>query len=557
MSILSRLSTKLFISFSVAVAGIILIATSGTVALNRTVAVSQAVKEQKFNLAILIEKSAATSTAIINFLEISAAQSTDEGINKAAKLKESLDKDLADALVLAKNEKLIAGLKELQDLATKVMETGSAKVRMVIDQDFAGISAATKTFADTTEDFSSKLAHLQELSRKDLESSLEDLIVESRQSLYAALVAALILVPLTLFLSIWVYRATVRPINKAIDITNAFANGDLNRDSTIKGSIEFGRLGTALNDMAQQLHQNHIQLVDNRKAVELRVRVQSEILDMISESAEQVASLSKQCSHSSDYLLRNLDGQISSLGEANVLISDVSSQSVVNADMAMEAAGITLEARQAAENGDEKMVKMVAAMKNINHSSKEILQILDVLQDIAEQTNLLALNATIEAARAGETGKGFAIVAQEVKGLALRSSQAVKETADLLQKSAQTVEDGGQIAEQTAVELNKIMQTVGRVNTIAEQIVDRSKKQAQGIESVSSCLANISHDTGKMTETSKKNKDDTEELAESASQLVVQLKLKMHEAENKYGSTMHAIAAASEDPSLWTEKSRA
>jgi methyl-accepting chemotaxis protein len=552
---LSRISTKLFLSFSVAVAGIILIAASGTIALNRTVSVSQAVKEQKFNLAILVEKTATASAALVNNLEISAAQSTDEGIGKAAKLKESLDKYMTDALALADNETLVAGLMELQSIATKVMETGSTKVRMVIDQDFSGISSATKDFAATTEAFGSKLGHVQELSRRDLQTSLEELIVESRQSALAAMVAALVLVPLTIVLSVWVYRATVRPINKAIDITRTFANGDFDQDSSIKGSLEFGRLGEALGGMAQQLHQNQAQLLDNQKTVELQVRVQSEILDMIGESAEEVASLSHRCSQSSDFLLQKLGGQIGSLNEVNAMISDVSSQSTANADTAMEAAGITLEARQAAEIGNEKMAAMVKAMGNIHRSSREILQILDVLQDIAEQTNLLALNATIEAARAGETGKGFAVVAQEVKSLALRSSEAVKETAALLQKSAQTVEDGGKIAEQTAAELGKIMQTVDRVNTIAGQIADRSKEQAQDIENVSSRLTGIHQDTGHMTDISTNNKNDTEALADNASQLVTQLKLKMQEAEDKFGS-MHIDKATGEDPTLWSEASK-
>jgi methyl-accepting chemotaxis protein len=555
MSGLSRISTKLFLSFSVAVAGIILIAASGTIALNRTVSVSQAVKEQKFNLAILVEKTATASAAIVNYLEISAAQSTDEGLSKAVKLKESLDKYMSDALALANNEMLVADLKELQDLAAKVMETGSAKVKVVIDQDFAGISSATKAFAATTEAFSNKLGHVQELSRRDLEISLEGLIAESRQSALAAMAAALVLVPLTLTLSVWVYRATVRPINKAINITNDFAHGDFSIDSSIKGSVEFGRLGEALGGMAQQLHQNQAQLIDNRKTVELRVRVQSEILDMIGESAEQVASLSHRCSQTSDSLLTKLGGQIDSLDEVIALISDVSSQSTANADTAMEAAGITLEARQAAENGNDKMATMVVAMGDIHRSSQEILQILDVLQDIAEQTNLLALNATIEAARAGETGKGFAVVAQEVKSLALRSSEAVKETAALLQKSAQTVDHGGQIAEQTATELGKIMVTVDRVSTIAGQIADRSKEQAQGIENVSSRLTRIHQDTGNMAEVSTQNKNDTGILADSTSHLETQLRLKMQEADDKFGS-LHTMTTEVKDSSLWTEKSQ-
>jgi methyl-accepting chemotaxis protein len=351
----------------------------------------------------------------------------------------------------------------------------------------------------------------------------------------------LVLVPLTIALSVWVYLATVRPIHSAMSITRAVASGDFSQDIHIKGSLEFVRLGEALHGMVDQLDANRQQLLENRKAAELRVRVQSEIIEMIGESAENVASLSKRCSQSSDFLLENLNRQSTSLDEVNEMISAVSSQSTANAERATEAVDITMDARRAAESGNRKMDDMVQAMESIGQSSQEILKILDVLQDIAEQTNLLALNATIEAARAGEAGKGFAVVAQEVKGLASRSSQAVKETSGLLEKSAGDVDNGSRIAQQTAAELAQIVGTVDRVTTIANQIADRSKEQAQGIESVSMRLADIHQETGQMTAMSAQNKGDTAGLAENAGQLVTQLRLKLEETEKKFGAVKSVI----------------
>ncbi len=541
MPFLGRLSAKLFVSFSIAIAGLVVIATIGNIALNRTVTVSQEVKEKKFNLAILVEKFASTSTSIINSIEVSAAQSTEEGLAEAIETKMILDSQLQQALALAENGQLAGRLQELQEMAEKVMALGTARVKVVIDQDFAAISTATTAFTAQTEAFRKQLRQVQETSRNDLESSLEGLISGSRQSALIALVTALVLVPLTIALSVWVYSATVRPIHSAMSITRAVASGDFAQDIRIKGSLEFVRLGEALRGMVDQLDANRQQLLENRKAAELRVRVQSEIIEMIGESAENVASLSRRCSQSSDFLLENLNRQSTSLDEVNEMISAVSSQSTANADRATEAVDITMDARRAAESGNRKMDDMVQAMESIGQSSQEILKILDVLQDIAEQTNLLALNATIEAARAGEAGKGFAVVAQEVKGLASRSSQAVKETSGLLEKSAGDVDNGSRIAQQTAAELAQIVGTVDRVTTIANQIADRSKEQAQGIESVSMRLADIHQETGQMTAMSSQNKDDTASMAENAGQLVTQLHLKVEETEKKFGAVKSII----------------
>ncbi|MEE4137281.1 MAG: hypothetical protein V2I32_14480, partial [Desulforhopalus sp.] len=212
MPFLGRLSAKLFVSFSIAIAGLVVIATIGNIALNRTVTVSQEVKEKKFSLAILVEKFASTSTSIINSIEVSAAQSTEEGLDEAIETKKLLDSQLQEALALAENGPLAERLQELQKMAEKVMVLGTARVKVVIDQDFAAMSAATTAFTAQTEAFRKQLRQVQETSRHDLESSLESLISGSRQSSFIALITALVLVPLTIALSVWVYLATVRPI---------------------------------------------------------------------------------------------------------------------------------------------------------------------------------------------------------------------------------------------------------------------------------------------------------------------------------------------------------
>jgi methyl-accepting chemotaxis protein len=128
-----------------------------------------------------------------------------------------------------------------------------------------------------------------------------------------------------------------------------------------------------------------------------------------------------------------------------------------NADNAQQAKQLAASARTQAEQGGEIVGKAIVAMAEMSKSSRQVADIIGVIDDIAFQTNLLALNAAVEAARAGEQGRGFAVVAQEVRNLAQRSASAAKEIKGLIQDSVNKVEEGTHLVNQSGSTLQDIV----------------------------------------------------------------------------------------------------
>src|SRR6056297_789200 len=158
-------------------------------------------------------------------------------------------------------------------------------------------------------------------------------------------------------------------------------------------------------------------------------------------------------------------------------------------------------------------------MVRINASSDEINKVVKVIDDIAFQINLLALNANVEAARAGKYGKGFALVADEVRNLAVKSTDSVKETTQMVQETVSNIKQGTEAAEATAAQLTSIVEGSGKVANFLEEIAQASREQAQAIEQITEGLDQIEQANQANTDSSKKSASASEELARQAQQL--------------------------------------
>lgn len=176
---------------------------------------------------------------------------------------------------------------------------------------------------------------------------------------------------------------------------------------------------------------------------------------------------------------------------------------------------MSLQARQAAERGDQVIRRLNEAMTAIDSSSGQISKIIRTIEEIAFQTNLLALNAAVEAARAVEHGKGFAVVAEEVRSLAQRAATAAGETTTLIQDSSQRTQDGTQVAEEVGKALSTIAGHVNNVSTLIAKITAASLGQASAVERVNTSTAALDSVT-------QQNASASEESAAAAEQLAAQ-----------------------------------
>ncbi len=217
----------------------------------------------------------------------------------------------------------------------------------------------------------------------------------------------------------------------------------------------------------------------------------ADIIGRLHTIAGDISTASTEITSGNTNLSERTEQQASSLQETASSMEQLTSTVRNNSDNAQQANQVAGSARQTAEQGGAVVANAVAAMEQINTSSKKIAEIIGVIDEIAFQTNLLALNASVEAARAGEQGRGFAVVATEVRNLASRSASAAKEIKELIRDSVTKVETGSSLVHESGEKLDEIVAGVKKVGDIVAEIAAASAEQASGIDQVNRAITSM------------------------------------------------------------------
>ena len=242
-------------------------------------------------------------------------------------------------------------------------------------------------------------------------------------------------------------------------------------------------------------------------------------LSNIQDASIQVNAASEQMALSAQTLAEGSSEQSDSVAGILSMVHDMEEKAANGAKRAEGANDYASDVKHQAIRGNEQMDRMIAEMQTISDTSKEIETIIDSIEEIATQTNLVSLNASIEAARAGETGRGFAIVAEEIGKLATQSADAAANTRDLIQKSILQVARGNEIAKETAEAFAAVNGGIVKVAELNSLVKEDCEQQAAAVSEINHSVEVISGVIQSNTAAAQQTSATSQELAAHATTL--------------------------------------
>jgi methyl-accepting chemotaxis protein len=292
--------------------------------------------------------------------------------------------------------------------------------------------------------------------------------------------------------------------------TVATLSGYVSEISSILDDISDGRLtGTVNRDYEGDFKPIKSSLLLILSALNQTFEQIGVIAGQVSDGASQVAS-------GAQTLASGASESASTIEQLTATVASVSSDVRKNADNVNLASDYISQAGDSVRESNTFMTSLLASMKAINDSSSRISAIIKIIDDISFQTNILALNAAVEAARAGQAGKGFSVVAEEVRRLASKSADAAKQTSELITQSIASIREGMRLAEATSSALGTVSEKTLLVETANDQIREASGSQARSIHEIEQGLLQFSAVVQTISAAAQENAAASEELSSQA-----------------------------------------
>ena len=315
------------------------------------------------------------------------------------------------------------------------------------------------------------LNHLLDLETRLGQVTYDNSITRFNASLTTSVLVLVVAIGVSILLSLLIAKIITGPVHKATKVIQKIAEGDLTQEIELTSTDEIGELAQSVDTMRRKMGEAVGGAVETSQTLSEAASEQAASIEETSSSLEEMASMTKS----------NAAGT----AKANELMAG---------------------AMKTIENANTSMDRLTVSMREIAGASEETQKIVKTIDEISFQTNLLALNAAVEAARAGEAGAGFAVVAEEVRNLALRAAEAARNSSNLVADIVGKIRSGEQLVNATNHEFVEIKTSSRKVVELMGGIATASEEQSQGIDQINTAIQ-------QMNSVTQENAASAEELA--------------------------------------------